>query len=121
MMSDRLFVFVVLACADGQIFFYVGIIFLEFGKEAFVGKIEWVRVGPVFLEGFVDAMDDLRIVDLNGEFATAVEAARGKIDGADNGTRIIGENQFGVQLDVLELVNLDANVLEGAQTADAFD
>ena len=116
-----LFVFVGLAVPDGEILFYVWVISFEFGEQSFVGQVQRVRVGPVFLESLVDATDDVRIVDLDGEFATAVEAAWGQVDGTDDGAGVVGKDQLGVQLDVPQLVDLDAEVLKDAQAADAFD
>jgi len=69
----------------------------------------------------VNAIDDVRIIDLDGKFAAAVEASGGEVDGADDGAAFVGEDQLGVQLDVLQLVDLHADVLKGTQAADAFD
>ena len=107
--------------SDSEVFLHVRVVLFEFGEEAFVGEIEWMGVLPVLLEGFVDASDDLGIVDRNGEFAAAVEAAGGEVDRADDGAFVIGEQQLGMQLDVFQLVDLDTEVLEAAQAADAFD
>ena len=63
-------------------------------------------------DDLVDAADDVLVVDLDGELAAAVEAAGSKIDGADDGAVVVGEEQLGVELDVLELVDLDADVLK---------
>src|SRR5580704_219309 len=76
---------------------------------------------PILVERFADAADDVFVVDFDGELATAVEAAGSEVDGANNGPGIVGEEQFGMKLDVLQLMDLDADVLKAAQAADAFD
>ncbi len=68
-------------------------------------------VCPVVLERLFDAVDDVLVVDLDGKLAAAVEAAGCEVDGADDGVGIVGQDQLGMQLDVLQLVNLDAKVL----------
>ncbi len=93
----------------------------KFGEQTFVGEIEQMGVLPVLVERFADAADDVFVVDFDGEFAAAVEAAGSEVDGADDGAGIVGEEQLGVKLDVLQLVDLDADVLKAAQAADAFD
>ena len=60
-------------------------------------------VFPIVLKCLFDAVDDVRVVDLDGKFAAAVEAAGGEVDGADDGMGIVGEDQLGVQLDVASL------------------
>ena len=35
---------------------------------------------PVFVKRLTDAADDVLIVDLDGEFAPAIEASRGEVD-----------------------------------------
>src|SRR5258708_30247384 len=102
-----------LAGADREIFFYIRVVLLKLGEQALVGEVEGMGVGPVFLERLVDAIDDVRVVYLDGELAAAVEATRGEVDGADDGAAVVGEDQLGVQLDVLQFVNLDADVLKG--------
>jgi len=103
-----------LAYAYGEILFYVWVVVLEFGEECCVGEVERMGVRPILFERLFDAMDDVLVVDLDGELAPAVEAAGCEIDGANDGAGIVGENQFGVQLDVLKFVDLDAEILESA-------
>ena len=44
-----------------------------------------------------------------------------EVDGADDGALVVGEEQLGVELDVFELVDFDAEILQDAEAADAFD
>ena len=46
------------------------------------------------------------VVDLDGQFTSAVEAAGGDVDGPDDSDVLVRQNQLGVQLDVLDLMNL---------------
>ena len=95
---------------EGEIFGDVGVGLLEFGEEAGVGEIEGFGVFPVVVDDLADALDDVRVVDLDGELAAAVEAAGSEVDGAYDGAVVVGEEELGVELDVFELVNLDAEV-----------
>ena len=67
-----------------------------------------------------DASDDVLIVDLDREFASAIETAGCQIDGAYDGAFVIREKQLRVQLYVSELMNFDAEILKAAKTADPF-
>src|SRR5208282_6442717 len=64
---------------------------------------------------------DLRVVCLDGEFAAAIEASRRKVDGADDGSDSVGEEQLGMELEPLQTVHLDADIVQDTQTADALD
>ena len=70
-------VLLMFACFDSKIFCNIRILFLELGKQAFIGEIEGMRVCPVLLERLVNTTGDVFIPHLNGEFAPAVEAAGG--------------------------------------------
>ena len=65
-------------------------------------------------------MHDFAIVHFDGEFAALVEAAGREIDGADDGAFSIGENELGVELELVQFVDFDADVVEGSQAGDAF-
>jgi hypothetical protein len=65
---------------------------------------------PVVLERLANATGDVFIADLDREFATAVEAARGRVDRANDDKVVVGHEQLGMQLNVLELVDLEANL-----------
>src|SRR5579862_1329770 len=106
---------------EGQIFDDVVVVVLEFSKQAFVCEIERTGILPVVAQYIMDALDDAVVADLDGELAAAVEAAGRKIDGADDRALAVGHKHFGVKLDVLELVDLYADIPEDAQAADAFD
>ena len=97
---------------EGEVFGNVRVVLLKFGEEAGVAEVQRFGVFPVVEEGLVDALDDVLVVNLDGQLAAAVEAAGGEIDGADDGAGFVGEEELGVQLDVLELVNLDADILK---------
>ena len=65
-------------------------------------------------------MDDVLVLDLDGEFAAAVEAAGGEVDGADDGAGLVGEDQLGVQLMCFSLWILTPSP-GGCEASDAFD
>src|SRR5277367_6494624 len=70
---------------------------------------------------FLNADGNAVVTDLDGKFAAAVEAARRQIDRANNRPQPIGEQQFRMKLQALQLVHLDANVIEDSHTPDTFD
>ena len=70
----------VLAGIECEIFFYVRVVFLEFGEQALVGEIQQMGVLPVLMERLADAADDVLIVDLDGEFSPTVEATRREVN-----------------------------------------
>src|SRR5437016_2580114 len=76
---------------------------------------------PVVLHDFMQPAHNLVISYLDSEFAAAVKAAGGKIDGAHNRAQAIREQHFAVQLEMLHLADLDANVVHDAQTSNALD
>ena len=63
---------------ESEVFGDVGVGVLEFGEETGVGEIEGPGVFPVVGDDLADALDDVRVVDLDGELAAAVEAARAR-------------------------------------------
>jgi hypothetical protein len=69
----------------------------------------------------VRALCDVIIAHLDGELTPAVAAARSQIDRADNAPNALSQNHFGVQLEMLEPVDLDSDVIEDAQAADSLD
>jgi hypothetical protein len=75
---------------------------------------------PVVVSNFAQTLNDVRLMDFDGKFAATIETAGGEIDGANNGTRMIREEHFAVKFEVLEFVDLDANIVHDAQPADAF-
>src|SRR6202789_3614257 len=86
------------------------VVLLKFGEEGGVAEVQRFGVFPVVEEGLVDALDDVLVVNLDGQLAAGGGAAGGEIDGADDGAGFVGEEELGVRLDVLEFVDLDAEV-----------
>jgi hypothetical protein len=115
-----LFVAVMLVTLEGQIFGRVFVHVFEFLQKGLVGEVEGLGVLPVMADDLIDAPGNVFVLDLDGQLAAGVEAAGGEIDGADDGAVSIGEEELGVELNVLQLVDPDANVLENAEAADAL-
>ena len=65
-------------------------------------------------DDLIDAAGNVFVLDLDGQLAAGVEAARSEIDGTDDGAISVGEQELGMQLHVPELVDLDANVLQNS-------
>ena len=80
-----------------------------------------MRVLPVVARNPVQSLHQMLIVHFDGQLAPAVKASRAEIDRADDRALLIGEQHLGVQLEVLELVDLNADVVENAYTADTLD
>src|SRR5580698_1115694 len=95
-------VFLVVAGLDAEVFGYVGVVVLEFGEESFVAEVEKFGIFPVVAKGVSDALDNVGVLDLDSELATAIEAAGGEVDGADDGAAVIGEEQLGVKFNLAE-------------------
>ena len=105
---------------EGQFLRGVDFVLLEFFEEALVAQVQWVRMLPVVVNDFAESLDNFGIVDFDGEFAAGIEAARREIDGTNDGAGVIGEQHLAMKLQVFEFVNLDADVVEDAEAADAF-
>src|ERR1700741_935179 len=63
----------------------------------------------------------VRIIDLDGEFATMIEAARRQIDRSDHGLLVVSDDHLRVQFEVLEGTDIDSDVVENTQSADPLD
>lgn len=75
---------------------------------------------PVVVNDFAETFNDVRMMNFDGKFAAAIKAAGSEIDGADDGSGMIGEEHFAVEFEVLEFVDLNADIVHDAQLADAF-
>src|SRR5262245_35503900 len=80
-----------------------------------------MRVFPVVARNMVQSFHQMIIVHFDGQFAPAVKASRGEIDGTDDRALAISQQHLGMELEVLELVDLDPNVVENSNAADALD
>lgn len=119
-MAGPLATFLLRGRFEGQVFDDIFVVALQLGKQAFVAQIERTRVLPVKPEHIMDAVDDVPVPNLNGQLATAVKAARRKIDRANDRALSIGEEHLRVKLHMLEFVNLDADIAENAKAADSL-
>ena len=108
------------AAVQGQFFGGVDFVLLQFFEKTFIAEIERMRVLPVMVGDFAKALDNFGIVNFDGEFAARIKTARRKIDGADDGAGMVGEKHFAVKLEVLDLVNLDADIIHDAKATDTF-
>ena len=80
-----------------------------------------MRVLPVVARNLVQSLHDMLVIDFDGQLAPAVEASGAEIDRADDSAPLVGEQHLGVQLEVLELMDLDADVVKNAYSADTLD
>lgn len=64
----------------------------------------------IVVGNFLKAVHDIFALHLDRQFSPAIEAAGGKIDGAYDGVGMIGQQHFGVQFQVLQLVNFDTHI-----------
>jgi hypothetical protein len=100
---------------------HVGISLLEIGHQSLVGEIKRVRVLPVVMHDAPQPLHDMVIVDFDGQFTAAVEAAWGEINRPHDRPLPVSEEHLGVELEMFQLVDLDAHVLHDSQTADTLD
>lgn len=75
---------------------------------------------PVVMNDVAKTLDDFGVVDFDGEFAAGIETAGREIDRADDRAGMVGEEQLAVEFEVFKLVNLDADIVHDAETADTF-
>src|SRR5262245_849725 len=61
------------------------------------------------------------VVHFDGQLAPAVKASRAEIDGTDNRALAVSQQHFGVEFQVLELVDLDTDIVENADAAHTLD
>ena len=58
---------------------HVGFVFLQILEQPFIREIEWMRVLPVLVDHLLNTLDNRFVMDLDGQFTTAVKTARSKI------------------------------------------
>src|SRR5450755_2219221 len=80
-----------------------------------------MRVLPVGMGHFMQAVNHIFIPYLDGTFPPAVETAGSQIDRPYDPASVVREEQFGMQLKPLELVDFDSDVVENPQSANAFE
>src|SRR6478752_3908160 len=76
---------------------------------------------PVVSGGLVQPIDDVVVAYFDGEFTPTIEAACREVDRPYDCGAAIRQEHLAVQLQMFQLVNLDAEVIEDAKTADPFD
>ena len=104
-----------------QVLGYVVVFLFQLRHQPLVSQIHRAGIFPVVMQHRVKPVHDIFVADLDGQLAAAVEAARRDVDGADDGAHAVGEQQLGVKLHVLELVDLDSDVFQDAQATDPFN
>jgi hypothetical protein len=82
----------------------------QIGEQPFVGKVERVRMLPVVSSDFLEPTNHLVVAYFDRQLAPVVEAAGGEVDRADNRGDPVREEHFPVELEVFELMDLDAHV-----------
>jgi len=60
---------------------------------------------------FVYAVHHFPVPNFDGEFPPAVEAPGRQIDGTDDGSRAVSEQELGMQFEVVDLVDFHANII----------
>src|SRR5215471_20656732 len=80
-----------------------------------------MRVLPVVAGHMVQALHYLLVVHFDGQLAPAVKAPRGEIDGTDDRALAVSQQHLGVELEVFERVDLNADVVENTNTTHTLD
>jgi len=106
---------------ESQFLGRVDLVLLKFFEQAFVGEVEGMRMLPIMVNDLAEALDDFGTMNFDSEFTAGIEAAGSKIDGADDGAGMVGEKEFAMEFEVLEFMNLNADIVHDAEAADAFD
>src|SRR5689334_16584645 len=55
----------------------------QIGQQRLVAEIQWRGMLPVVMSHLVEPLDEVFVVDLDGEFAAVIETARRQVDRAD--------------------------------------
>src|SRR5215510_5135558 len=95
--------------------------FFEIGQQPLIGEIQRMRVFPVVARNMVQSFHQMLIVHFDGQLAPAVKASWGEIDGTDDRALAVSQQHLGVELEVFELVDLNANVVENTDAAYTLD
>src|SRR5262245_14550382 len=80
-----------------------------------------MRVLPVVARNMVQSFHQMLIVHFDGQLAPAVKASWGEIDGTDDRALAVSQQHLGVELEVFELMDLNADVVENSNATDALD
>src|SRR5262245_7290717 len=80
-----------------------------------------MRVLPVMARNMMQSFHQMLIVHFDGQFAPAVKASWGEIDGTDDRALAVSQQHLGVELEVFELVDLNADVVENTDAAHTFN
>src|SRR5450631_668546 len=80
-----------------------------------------MRVVPVVMSYFAQTLDYFSVSHLDSQFSATIKAAGRQVDGSYDGTGVISEQHLGMKLEMFQFVNLDADIVHGAQSADGFD
>src|SRR5208337_5216515 len=73
------------------------------------------------MHGAMQTVHDFPVMHLDGKLAAAVEASRRQIDGTDDGPDSVAEEQFGMELEPLQPVHLDADIIQDSQASNPLD
>src|SRR5215475_4413537 len=80
-----------------------------------------MRILPVVVRNMVQSFHHVLVVHFDGQLAPAVKASRSEVDGTDDCALAVSQQHLGVELEVFELVDLNANVVENTDAAHTFD
>src|SRR5258705_1576666 len=75
---------------------------------------------PIVPRDLVQPIHNGIVADFDGEFAAFVETPGGEVDRANQGSDAVGEQHLAVKLQVLQLVDLDAHIVEDSQSSNAL-
>ncbi len=67
----------------------------------------------------MDPLDDMFVPHLDSKLAPAVEATRREVDGTDNRSHPVGEEQLSMKFQAFKFVYLDAHIIQDAQAPNA--
>src|SRR5271165_1547574 len=97
---------------DRQVLGDVLVLVFQLSQQSLVGKVHRARVFPVLMHDAMKTVNDVPIMHLDGKLAAAVEASRREIDGANNGADSVAEEQFGMKLEPLQPMHLNADIIQ---------
>jgi hypothetical protein len=85
--------------------------------DTLIREIHRFGIFPILLKDFHKALDEVGIVKTNAEFTAFVKALGIDVEGAEQSTLFIGQDQLGVEVGSVEFVSPDAEILQQPETS----
>ena len=106
---------------QSQVFRYVGVGILKLGHEPGVAQVNTARGLLIAVCNLFQALHDMRVPNFDGKFPAAIETTGRQVNGTDYDTGAICVQQFGVQLQALELMHFDSDIVQDSRATHSLN